>query len=70
MFLVKNTYFCTTRHTTWSVMVRTTYYILFCKVGKYYQKDKIRLMTVKKKSSLHRALPKPMYQTTYLLLLQ
>ena len=48
MFLVKNTYFCTTRHTTWSVMVRT-YYILFCKVGKYYQKDKIRLMTVKKK---------------------
>ena len=56
MFLVKNTYFCTTRHTTWSVMVRTTYYILFCKVGKYYQKDKIRLMTVKKKSSLHVAL--------------
>ena len=49
MFLVKNTYFCTTRHTTWSVMVRTYYYILFCKVGKYYQKDKIRLMTVKKK---------------------
>ena len=49
MFLVKNTYFCTTRHTTWSVMVRTYYYILFCKVGKYYQKDKICLMTVKKK---------------------